>query len=196
MTMLERTHEIVQSERIKVWTYDDYAQLPSHGSDRLEVIEGELHLSPAPNIRHQNISGNLFGILRNHILQNRLGQVFSAPVDVVFSPTNTFQPDIVFVSTENKGIITAANIQGAPDLLVEIISPSSDRLDRIRKPQVYAQFGVAHFWIVDPVLDLVEEYVLSGATYRLVCERNRRETWTPRLFPTLNIILEEIFQTP
>ena len=193
MTTLERVHEIVQSERIKVWTYDDYAQLPSHGSDRLEIIEGELHLSPAPNIRHQMISGNLFRILSNHAIQNNLGQVFSAPVDVVFSPTNTFQPDIVFVSTENKGIITAANIQGAPDLLVEIISPSSDRLDRIRKPQVYAQFGVAHFWIVDPVLDLVEEYVLSGATYRLVCERKRHETWTPRLFPTLNVTLEEVF---
>lgn len=196
MTTLERTHEIVQTERIKVWTYDDYAQLPSHGSDRLEVVEGELHLSPAPNIRHQSISGNIFGILRNHVLQNGLGQVFSAPLDVVFSPTNTFQPDIIFVSTENKGIITAANIQGAPDLLIEIISPSSDRLDRIRKPQVYAQFDVAHFWIVDPVLDLMEEYVLSGGTYRLICERKRDEMWTPRLFPTLNITLEEIFQTP
>jgi Uma2 family endonuclease len=196
MTTLEHANEIIQTERIKVWTYDDYAQLPSHGSDRLEVIEGELILSPAPNIRHQRISSNLLGILRNHVLQNRLGEVFSAPLDVVFSPTNTFQPDIVFVSTENKGIITAANIQGAPDLLVEIISPSSDRLDRIRKPQVYAQFGVAHFWIVDPVLDLVEEYVLSGSSYRLVCERKRNETWTPRLFPTLNITLEEVFQSP
>lgn len=196
MTTLEHANEIIQTERIKVWTYDDYAHLPSHGSDRLEVIEGELILSPAPNIRHQRISSNLLGILRNHVLQNRLGEVFSAPLDVVFSPTNTFQPDIVFVSTENKGILTAANIQGVPDLLVEIISPSSDRLDRIRKPQVYAQFGVAHFWIVDPVLDLIEEYVLSGHNYRLVCERKRNETWTPRLVPTLNITLEEVFQSP
>ena len=196
MSQTIERNEINQNERIKTWTYDDYAQLPSHGSDRLEVLQGELILSPAPNIRHQTISSNLLFILRKHVDQQRLGRVFSAPLDVVFSPTNTFQPDIIFVAKENSSIITDANIQGAPDLLVEIISPSSDRLDRLRKPQVYAQFGVAHFWIVDPVLELVEEYVLTGNAYRLVCEKKRDEKWTPRAFPTLEISVEEIFETP
>ena len=187
---------MVETNRIKVWTYDDYAQLPDYGSHRMEVIEGELVLSPAPNVLHQSINSNFLFALRKHVEKQSLGRVFHAPIDVVLSNTDTVQPDIIFISTANRDIITTANIQGAPDLAIEIISPSSDRLDRIRKSSLYARFGIAHYWIVDPILELVEEYALSGNEYRLLREWARAETMTPRALHGLEISLDEIFQKP
>ncbi len=187
---------MVETNRIKVWTYDDYAQLPDYGSHRMELVEGELVLSPAPNIQHQRISGNFLFALRRYVDKHHLGELFDAPVDVVLSKTDTVQPDIIFIARENRDIITTANIQGAPDLAIEIISPSSDRLDRIRKSSLYARFGIAHYWIVDPILELVEEYALSGNEYRLLREWARAETMTPRALHGLEISLDEIFQKP
>src|SRR5574341_724660 len=102
-------------------TYKDYLLFPENGK-RHELIDGEHYMTPAPSTRHQRISGKVFKTLSNFIEKNKLGEVFYAPCDVVFSNTDVVQPDIVFISNENKHIITDSNIQGTPDLVVEIIS--------------------------------------------------------------------------
>jgi Uma2 family endonuclease len=183
--------------KIKIWTYDDYARLPENGAFEnltyihYELIEGELVVSPSPNTQHQRIIGKLFARLHPFAKQHYLGEVFLAPLDVVLSPDNSPQPDLIFVSRERRSIITDDNIQGAPDLVVEIISPTSDRRDR--KFQLYARFGIPFYWIVDPRLKLIEEYSLAGGAYRLVCEFNVNEIFQSRLFPGLEISVVEIF---
>lgn len=187
------------SDKIKVWTYDDYAQLPENGAPELhthihyELLEGELIVSPAPNFYHQKIVSELLTVITNHIKQNALGIAVASPVDVVLSPTDTPQPDLIFISNERRGIITPANIQGAPDLVVEIISPTSDRRDRQTKWELYARSGVPFYWIVDPRLELLEEYELRGEAYYLVREWKADESFAPQLFPGLHIMLDEVF---
>ncbi len=187
------------SDKIRVWTYDDYAQLPENGAPELhthihyELIEGELIVSPAPNFYHQKIVIELAAQLHRHAKENGLGIVVVAPVDVVLSATDTPQPDLVFISNERRGIITPANVQGAPDLVVEIISPTSDRRDRQTKWELYARSGVPFYWIVDPRLELLEEYSLRGDVYHLVCEWKAGETFAPQLFPGLHIALSDVF---
>ncbi len=195
-TILECTQT---TDKIKTWTYDDYARLPENGAAELnthisyQLIEGELIVSPAPSFWHQDIVMRLSAALYNHVMANDLGYVATAPVDVVLSPTDTPQPDIVFIAQERRSIITDANIQGAPDLVVEIVSPTSDRRDRQTKFALYARFGVAHYWIVDPRLRLLDEYSCSGNTYETVREWRSDEVFTPRLFPELTMPLNEVF---
>lgn len=195
-TILECTQT---TDKIKTWTYDDYACLPENGAPELQthvsyqLIEGELIVSPAPGFWHQDISMELAMRLRLHAQENDLGIVVCAPVDVVLSPTDTPQPDIVFIAKERRSIITEANVQGAPDLIVEIVSPTSDRRDRQTKFALYARFGVAHYWIVDPRLRLLDEYSCSGNTYETAREWRSDEVFTPHLFPGLEVPLNEVF---
>lgn len=193
------TLEICSPQKIKVWTYDDYAQLPENGAPELqthihyELIAGELIVSPAPNFYHQKIVAELLTAIANHVKQNALGVVVTSPVDVVLSATDTPQPDLIFISNERRGIITEANVQGAPDLVVEIISPTSDRRDRQTKFELYARSGVPFYWIVDPRLQLLEEYALRGAAYETVREWKADEIFAPQLFCELRIALNDVF---
>lgn len=195
-TTLER---IEATDKIKTWTYDDYARLPENGAPELnthisyQLIEGELIVSPAPGFWHQDISMELAMRLRSYTQENDLGIVVAAPVDVVLSPNDTPQPDIVFITKERRSIISDANIQGAPDLVIEIVSPTSDRRDRQTKFALYARFGIAHYWIVDPRLRLLDEYSCSGNIYKTHREWRADEVFAPRLFPDLKIPLNEVF---
>ncbi len=144
------------------WTYDDYVDLPDDGK-RYEIVEGEVFVTPAPNIHHQDIVGWLFVTLYEHVRRHGGGRVFVAPVDAVLSPTNVVQPDIVFVADADNDRITPANLQGPPTLAVEVLSEA--RHDRVRKRRLYARFGVAEYWIVDPEGERVEVYRLDGQTY-------------------------------
>jgi Uma2 family endonuclease len=137
----------MQQARIK-FTYSDYVLLPEQ--DRRELIYGDFYVVPAPNIRHQVIIRNLAPPLHDHVRENGLGEVLWAPVDVVLSEESVVQPDILFVSGARYEIITEANIQGAPDLVVEVLSPSTADRDRRLKLSLYARFGVREYWIVDP----------------------------------------------
>lgn len=113
------------------YTYEDYLQTPDN--ERYELIEGDLLLTPSPNTIHQWISGQLGNLIRNFVNEKRLGKVFNAPLDVVPGTENVFQPDILFISRERYAIITDKNIYGAPDLVIEILSPSSAYLDLVKK---------------------------------------------------------------
>lgn len=138
----------------KLKTYDDYAKMPEGAS--YQLIAGEIIMSPAPDLLHQDILGAIFYELRQFVHQSKLGKVFVAPTDVYFNEHDTFQPDILFVSTERKHILKDERIEGAPDLVVEILSPSTGYYDLAKKKDVYEQSGVKEYWIVDPKLKSIE----------------------------------------
>ncbi len=129
-------------------TYADYMKTPD--DERYELLNGELIMSPSPKEIHQYISGNLYFVLGAFVRERSLGRGYFSPFDVVLSDTNVVQPDLLFVSTERAAIITADNVQGAPDLVVEILSPATAERDRTIKLDLYAQHGVKEYWIVDP----------------------------------------------
>lgn len=154
----------VQDE--KFWTYADYCKLPEDGK-RYEVIDGVLYMSPSPRSIHQALSKYLQFLLYG-LEQAGHGWVFSAPFDVIMPGATPVQPDLLFVGVQQRHIMGPANIQGAPMLIVEILSPSSARFDRVTKLNKYAQCGVAHYWILDPKARTLEVLKLEDGTYRLL----------------------------
>ncbi len=138
----------------KLKTYDDYARMPEGGS--YQLIAGEIIMSPAPELYHQIISRKIFLQLSAHVYGNNLGELFYAPTDVYFSEHDTFQPDILFVSTERKHILKELRVEGAPDLVMEILSTGTGYYDLAKKKDVYEQSGVKEYWIVDPKLKSIE----------------------------------------
>ncbi len=136
-------------------TYWDLYETPYDGK-RYQIIDGEVYVTPSPNTKHQRAVGRLHVALDIFVRERDLGEVFLAPFDVVFDDYNVLQPDLLFVRKERRSIITAANVFGVPDLVIEVFSPSTARFDREKKLQVYARFGVQELWYVDPEAETVE----------------------------------------
>jgi len=147
------------------WTYADYAALPDDGN-RYEIIAGVLYMTPAPGTGHQSVSARVVTFLVTHVEFAGLGRVFAAPVDVELAPDTVVQPDIVVVLSANLDRITPSRIIGAPDLVVEILSPGTAGYDRREKQDAYARSGVGEYWIVDPGAQTVELLTLDQGGYR------------------------------
>jgi Uma2 family endonuclease len=139
----------------KKLTYADYAKLPDDGC-RHEIIEGEEFVTPAPNADHQDVVLNIASLLKAHVAAQKLGRVFVAPFDVLLSRHDVVQPDVLFVSKRRASIITKAHVKGAPDLVVEVVSPTSVSIDRVRKLNLYERAGVREYWIVDSAAEALE----------------------------------------
>ncbi len=147
------------------WTYADYLQLPDNGM-RYEVIGGNLYMSPAPRPKHQMIIGELFAAFRAFIKENKLGEMFVSPIDVILADLATpVQPDILFIPTKDLDIVGEVNIKGVPELIVEIISPGNSAHDRHTKFKLYAQASVPEYWIVDGDAQTIDVFVLRGKAY-------------------------------
>ena len=144
-------------------TFRDYLETPD--DERYELFDGELIMAPSPTELHQIISGRLGARLLLHVERSNLGQVFFAPYDVKLSDTDVVQPDLLFVSNERAGIRTANNIQGAPDLVVEIQSPSTAKRDWNDKRSLYAQHGVTEYWLINPDAHTVIVLLLNQGEY-------------------------------
>lgn len=129
------------------FTYQDYLHIPE--DKRYEIINGDLHMTPAPLITHQKVSGNIYKALSHFVNNQKLGEVLYAPVDVVLSEEDVVQPDILFITQERLDILTDKNVRGAPDLVIEVLSPSTREWDREFKRKLYEKFGVREYWIVD-----------------------------------------------
>jgi len=143
-------------------TYDDLAGLPDDDR-RYELIGGEIYELPSPTYFHQLVSLILIRLLSDWILPRKLGTIVAAPLDVRFDPRNTVQPDIIFLSRERFHLLRHGGlklIDGAPDLLIEILSPSNRGYDYIKKAALYATFGVREYWIVDPRAETIFVQVL------------------------------------
>ncbi len=169
-----------------VLTYRDYAALPNDGR-RYEIHEGELSVTPAPGRRHQEINGNLFAILREHVVRRGLGRLYFPPTDVILSDTTIVQPDLVFVANDRAGTLTPPGVEGPPTLVVEILSPSTIALDRHTKLQLYARYRIPWYWIVDPDARALEVYRLEGARYALASRHAGDEAFAAEPFADLTL---------
>lgn len=150
-------------------TYSEFRQMEFDDDDPYfyELINGILVKKSAPTPQHQEISANLNDLMRQFIKQNKLGKTFYAPVDVFLDENNVPQPDLVFVSTPKMGIIDyKEGILGVPDLVVEIISPSSIRQDKIDKKNLYERFALPEYWLIDPRNGSIEVYVFENNRYQ------------------------------
>ena len=173
------------------YTVADYMTTPD--DKRYQLLDGELILVPSPTDRHQTILGTLFFLLYQYNLETGLGHVRMSPLDVYLSEHDLTQPDIIFVSNARASIITTANIKGAPDLVVEILSPSTERYDRGYKRTMYARNGVREYWLVDPVTETVE--MLTEAEDGFVTDSvyQRDQFLASALLPGLSIDLNRVF---
>jgi len=175
-----------------VLTYEDYSAMPDDGKKR-EIIDGILHMSPSPNRRHQRAIGRLYRLLDDYVDSRKLGEVFLAPFDVLFSKTDVVQPDVLFVGLDRMDIVTEGNIQGSPDLVVEILSSDNRDYDRKEKLQLYATCSVQHYWIIDPDERRVTELTdPKDRAYHTVREFDAGQTFTPRLFPDLTVNVADL----
>jgi Uma2 family endonuclease len=147
------------------WTYADYCALPDDGR-RYEIVDGVLYMTPSPKEAHQAISMLLSMHLAAHVQRGGLGRVYAAPFDVRLGPGTVVQPDVIVVLNDNLDIITPDNIDGAPDLVIEIASPSTTGYDRRQKQDAYAAAGVDEYWLVDPAARTIEVLRLEGNAYR------------------------------
>lgn len=176
----------------KMFTYQDYLDMPDDGK-RYEVINGELIMPPAPYTIHQKISLKLEYELLKFNDKEKRGELFHAPFDVVMSDMNVVQPDILFVKIENLDIITDKNIEGAPDMIIEILSPSSGNYDRISKKEMYARFGVKEYWIVDPEKQWIEIYLNKANEFELKQRLDKKGEAKSHVLQGFQVALKDIF---
>ncbi len=151
-------------------------------------------MSPSPNFFHQILLGRLHLELGLYLQQHPKGVVIFAPSDVFLDEVNVFQPDLYYVSNRRRKVIAKGGVEGAPDLVVEILSPSTSRQDRTEKRRVYAQAGVKEMWIVDPKARQIEVHALrksAGGPPKII---RAPETFSPALFPGLKIDTVRLFK--
>ena len=174
------------------YTYADY--LETSDDERYELLHGELIMAAAPLIAHQYILIKLAAKVETFVDECNSGTVYCAPFDVVLSDTNVVQPDLLFVSNERAHIITPENIQGAPDLVVEILSPATAERDRSVKFELYAQHGVQEYWIVDPDARTITVFLLDEGEFEEVDTYSEGETLTSPILEGFTFTLEGKFR--
>ena len=177
-------------------TYEEFMALPEEEGKHYELIEGELVLNPAPNLRHQTIVGNLHVEFRLYLRKHRSGKVFVAPTDIVLSPENVLEPDLVIVLADRASRLQMKkNVQGAPHIAVEVLSEGSRRKDEVTKRRLYERFGVDEYWIVDPEIEIVKIYRRSGDVFDRAIEFDTATggTITSPLLPGFALDVNEVF---
>ncbi len=175
----------------KTYTYEDYAKLPEGAP--YQLIGGELIMSPSPVPYHQIISGRIEFELMRLVRERALGVVIHAPVDVYLSDTETYQPDIIFISKERLHIIGEKKIEGAPDLVIEILFESTAYYDLRHKKNLYEKTGVKEYWIVDPMEKSIEVYENSSEGFRLFMRIVEKGTVSSKLLEGFSVELEKVF---
>ena len=177
------------------FTYEEYCAFPEDGK-RHELIDGDHYVTPAPLTKHQRIMANLHRLIAPVVHEHSLGTVLFAPVDVLLSHVDVVQPDFLFVSKARTVIITESNIQGAPDLVIEILSESTRKNDEGIKRLLYERAPVQEYWIIDPVSKSVKTFLLQEGRYHVPHELTSAPTTTALttpLLPGLSLSLSEIF---
>ncbi len=174
------------------WTYEDYCRLPADGWI-YEVIEGELYMSPAPLTIHQWAKLKLASRFLDFAETHNTGRVLDAPTDVLLPGLATpVQPDVIFVVKERLDIIKEERVEGAPDIVVEVLSPSNWLVDRRKKFEIYAKAGVREYWIVDPKARTIELFCLRGSTYTLIGKYSVGETVRSEVLPGFEVKVEDV----
>ena len=180
---------VATGARIK-FTYEDYCNAPE--DKRYELHDGDLVVVPSPKERHQDSVGSLYYFLRAFVQGRELGRVYIAPFDIVFSNHDVVQPDVIFVSNEKRDIITPDNIQGAPDLVVEVLSPSTAHRDRTFKRALYARHGVREFWLVNTDAHTIEVLQFEEESYHTVGTYSAGQTLTSPTLTGFSLKIDDI----
>ena len=175
-------------------TYEDYLRFPKDGN-RHEILDGEHYVTAAPYPRHQSVVAELMGWIVPFVRQHRLGRFLPAPIDVLLDRHDIVQPDLLFISNASMKILTEKNVQGAPDLVIEVLSDSTRKRDEGIKLERYELLGVQEYWVVDPKRSEARIYRRSGDRLHQTAELTAaaRDLLTSPFFPGLEIPLFEIF---
>lgn len=183
--MLRENHD-------KVWTYDDYLQLPNDGN-RYEIIEGVLYVSPVPWTPHQVLSRRLqFAFYE--LERQGFGYIYNAPTGLMLDGGTTVEPDLIYLRADQRSQIKRKYILGAPHLIVEVLSPGTVRLDRVKKLRLYSKNQIPHYWLLDPESKVLEVMKLVGSHYRMEATLESGDSYESDDFPGLKLNLSELFE--
>ncbi len=174
-------------------TLEDLQAMPDDGR-RHEILEGDLFVSPSPSRRHQRIVSNLAVVLR-HLEDGGFGQALIAPFDVVLSSHTVVEPDALFVAKDREGILTERYVNGPPDIVVEVLSPTTRAVDQGEKLKAYARYGVREYWLVDPEAETVAVYRRSADSFPVAPDSAGRGEHVPTaVFPGVSVAVDEILR--
>jgi len=175
----------------KTYSYEDYKRLPEGAP--YQLIGGSLIMTPAPDVYHQEISGRIEFQLREYVMKNDIGKVYDAPIDVRLSETDVYQPDIIFILHKNKSIIGRKEIEGPPDMIIEILSPATAYYDLREKYKVYEKCGVSEYWIADPKQKKIEVYENKNNKYCLIDEAEESGSVSSKIIEGFSVSLSHVF---
>ena len=182
------THPVVKL------TCEDYRSAP--GDERCELLDGDLVMVAAPNLKHQTVQLELATQLGQFIKDHALGKLFIAPCDVVLSNTDVVQPDLLFVSREREHLLSSGeNVQGAPDLVIEILSPATADRDQGYKRELYGRCGVTEYWLVDPIAETVSIHRQRAGVLEATRTFRREQTLRSPLLTGLELHLDDVFSS-
>ena len=177
----------------KVWTYEDLLDTPDD-HQRYEIIDGELYVSPSPRLRHQRA---LLKIVKFLLAADDagLGQLYTGPVDIVLDEHHVFVPDAIFITKDRLSIAQDTHVRGAPDLVVEVLSPGTKHRDLGVKLQAYARAGVKYYWVFDAYSRSVQVFELreDGNTFAEPALLEGEDALTCPLFPGLSVPVSDLF---
>lgn len=174
-------------------TYRDYLLLPDDGK-RYEIIDGDLFVPPSPVTRHQLVVGRFFHHMMTYLETHPIGTVFTAPYDVVLSDTDIVEPDLLVVLNNGRAHISEKNVQGPPDMILEVLSPSTAARDRELKRKRYERFGVQEYWLIDPDQNTLEILALEEGQYVQVSRTSHPAECISPLFPGLVLALGSLLK--
>jgi Uma2 family endonuclease len=175
----------------ETYTYEDYAKLPEGAP--YQLIGGQLVMTPSPTPYHQEISQRLEFKILSYIEKNHLGRLYHAPLDVLLSDGDVYQPDIIFISGDRLEIIGKKKIEGSPDIVIEILSSGTAYYDLRIKYRAYEEYGVREYWIVDPELKKIEVYENQNKKFKIYSEAEEKGNVSSKVLDKLAIFLDEIF---
>ena len=186
--------DVATTQPVVKLTYEDYRATPA--DTRYELLDGELIMVAAPNLEHQRVSAEIYAQLRQFIKGRALGTLLYAPCDVVLSDTDVVQPDLLFVSRKREHLLTGGeNVQGAPDLVIEILSPGTAHQDRGEKRALYGKHGVTEYWLVDPMAETVSVHRQRAGVLVLGHTFGREQTLRSALLAGLELRLDDVFSS-
>jgi Uma2 family endonuclease len=182
----------IEIEKKKTYTYKDYEQLPEGAP--YQLIGGELIMTPSPVPYHQKISGKIFFELKRFVDENNVGEVYVAPLDVYFSDTDIYQPDIIFISKDRLNIIGEKKIEDPPDIVIEILSPQTAYYDLRIKKDTYEHAGVKEYWIVDPIQKTIEIFVNKEGRFEPAITAKAADEVNSEILKGFGISVKEVFE--
>ena len=181
------------------FTYRDYEALPNDGR-RYEIHDGQLCVTPAPSLQHQIILTNLLRVLLRHVPDIAPGLILPAPTDVILADrpdeTTIVQPDILYIASDRMTVTSHRGLEAAPTLAIEILSPSTRTIDRVIKRHLYARYGTAYLWLVDPEARVVEAFAMEGDRYVLAVSAAGAEPVDLPPFAGLDLVPDALWPAP